>query len=51
VTVPPCPSEPPTPGAMCVGAGQQGCAYFDNQACHAFLCDDSSVWQATPEGC
>jgi hypothetical protein len=51
VTVPPCPSEPPTPGMTCVAPGQQGCAYFTNQGCEAFLCGDSSVWQSAPEGC
>jgi hypothetical protein len=47
--VPPCPSEPPTPGMKCVPP--QGCAYFDNEGCEAFLCGDSSVWQTTTHGC
>ncbi|HEY5242463.1 MAG TPA: hypothetical protein VIJ22_13380 [Polyangiaceae bacterium] len=50
VTVPPCPSEPPAPGTTCV-IGEQGCAYFSNHGCQAFVCDESSVWQSTPEGC
>jgi hypothetical protein len=49
VTVPPCPAWPPTPGTACVGPN--GCAYYTNGACEAFLCNDSSEWQTTPEGC
>ena len=52
VTVPPCPSEPPTAGARCVAPGQQACAYVNTgRSCQAFVCDDSGVWQSTPAGC
>jgi hypothetical protein len=47
--VPPCPDWPPTPGTACVGPN--GCAYYTNGACSAFVCNASSEWQTTPEGC
>jgi hypothetical protein len=49
--VPPCPPDPPSPGMSCTAPGQEGCAYYTNGGCEAFLCNDSSVWQTTPEGC
>ena len=51
-TVPPCPVNPPIPGSQCEGPGQQGCAYFaPDGTCEAFVCNGSSVWATSSEGC
>lgn len=51
-TVPPCPANAPAPGSQCEGPGQQGCAYFaPDGTCQAFVCNDSSVWATSAQGC
>jgi hypothetical protein len=53
-TVPPCPADPPTPGASCTAPGAEGCAYYSgssNAVCQAFVCNGSSVWEISAQGC
>jgi len=51
VTVPLCPSEPPTVGTPCTGPGEEGCVYVGGNGCHAFVCDPSSIWRVSSRGC
>jgi hypothetical protein len=45
-----CPAEPPVAGDECESPNQ-GCKYVANGLCLAFVCDGSSHWASTTEGC
>jgi hypothetical protein len=45
-----CPAEPPAVGDACTSPNQ-GCVYLANGACVSFVCDGSSHWSSTSEGC
>jgi hypothetical protein len=46
-----CPTDAPTPGDACV-TPNQGCIYrYSGGACVAFVCDASSHWVSSNEGC
>jgi hypothetical protein len=45
-----CPSEAPSPGDACV-TPNQGCIYLSNGRCAAFVCDASSHWVSSSQGC
>jgi hypothetical protein len=55
VTVDPCPTDIPTPGAICREPGH-GCAYITTDStgttsCYPVLCDQTGHWQASTTGC
>jgi hypothetical protein len=45
-----CPSDAPSPGDVCV-TPNQGCIYLSNSGCAAFVCDATSHWVTSSQGC